>query len=1336
MAAAVCCGLSFWGQGALALDPQRAVTQYAIKTWQEDHGLPGGGLFSLAQTPDSYLWIGTSAGLVRFDGVRFVPVSVQAGRGFGEGTAAQVYADEDTLWIRNIYRELIAFKSGTATREAGPTGDPEFVYAMAPARDGGLWIMTQTNGLYRFAQGRFAQPIPLGFADAATVREDKAGVVWIGTRGQGLIRVDHGRVKRYGVADGLPSGVVQALASDDQRGLWIGTSSGLSLLKDGKLTTYTARDGLAGDSITALLVDRDANLWIGTQGGLNRWRDGRCSRLTQREGLSDDDVRALLEDHEGNVWVAGGGGLTRLSDSVFTTYGVAEGLPSGTVQTITEGKDGGIWIGTLSTGIARLTGRVATRLSVTALDRRSIISIHEGRDGSVWVATDDRRLFRVRGGAVSDLTPLQQTAPAKFPWMFEDERGLVLASSMRGLGRIEAGRFVPLHPRGPTGYYVYAGQRGAGGDLWLATNRGLMRVRQGGYTLFAKADGLAADRVFGLLADADGTLWLATQGGLTCFREGEPPRSLTEREGLPTNHLRVVLRDSRGDLWLSAMGHVFRITRQEVEAWLAGKTGVVTPVRYDTYDGLRTTEVPTGAQSGRGLRSADGRLWFVTAKGLSVVDPARSVVASDAPPSVRIEEVSVNDIPERRAEYPPGAGDLTVRYTALSFRAPVKLTFRYRLEGLSDQWLNAHSERVARFSNLAPGRYTFRVVVESRDRSWPAQEASFSFLLKPHWFQTWWWYGLLVLLAALGAGGLYRWRLRSLRARQEELGRRVEERTARLEEETSEHRLTAERLQREVEERERAQAQLNRLNAELGDRVAERTNELATANEALSGEKERLAVTLRSIGDGVIATDVSGQVVLLNRAAEEISGWSAQDAEGRPLADVLRIVARETRAPLSDPARAVLERGVMVLQPAEALLLARDGREILIADSAAPIRDRDSRIVGVVVVFRDVTERQKMEECLRDAQRLESLSVLAGGIAHDFNNLLSGIFGFIEIAQRSSTPGGKASAALERGLSVLKRARGLTGQLLAFSRAGQPVMAPLALDRLLHDGVPFALSGSNVSADLRIAEDLWLCKADAQQMDQAIDNLLLNARQAMAEGGRVTLSAENVVLPRDCSAPLPDGRYVRLRIRDQGVGIPRELRARIFEPFFTTKPGGTGLGLAITYSIVQKHGGHIEVNSEPGAGTTFTILLPACDEEAAVPKPSALQPVAGKGRVLVLEDEEYLREVVNEALTTLGHEVVAVGHGEQAVALFREARATQRPFDVVILDVNVRGGMGGVATLTQLREIDGGVRAIASSGYSGDIMAHPADYGFRAVLSKPFTAAELGAVLGSVLARP
>ncbi|HXG65532.1 MAG TPA: PAS domain S-box protein, partial [Blastocatellia bacterium] len=386
-------------------------------------------------------------------------------------------------------------------------------------------------------------------------------------------------------------------------------------------------------------------------------------------------------------------------------------------------------------------------------------------------------------------------------------------------------------------------------------------------------------------------------------------------------------------------------------------------------------------------------------------------------------------------------------------------------------------------------------------------------------------------------------------------------------------------ISRDITRRKQAEAALLKAKQELERRVAERTAELREANErlfnelgerkraeaALAAEKERLAVTLRSIGDGVIATDTDGKIVLLNRVAERLTGWPQAEAVGKRLDEVFCVRDEKTRDRCENIAETVIRTGGVTGLTGNPLLIARDGAERIIADSGAPIRDKDSRIIGVVLAFRDVTEQRKMEAELLKAGKLESLGVLAGGIAHDFNNILTTILGNISLVKASAAPGDETYERLSDAERASLRARDLTRQLLTFSRGGAPIRSAASVADLLEEAASFAITGSNVRCEFDLAEDLWPVDVDAGQISQVIHNLTLNAQQAMPEGGVIRIKAENVAIGtggENMSLPLPPGRYVKITVRDTGIGIPEEHLDKIFDPYFTTKQTGSGLGLA------------------------------------------------------------------------------------------------------------------------------------------------------------------------------
>ncbi|MFC1715713.1 PAS domain S-box protein [Candidatus Poribacteria bacterium] len=391
----------------------------------------------------------------------------------------------------------------------------------------------------------------------------------------------------------------------------------------------------------------------------------------------------------------------------------------------------------------------------------------------------------------------------------------------------------------------------------------------------------------------------------------------------------------------------------------------------------------------------------------------------------------------------------------------------------------------------------------------------------------------------------------------------------------------------------------------------------------------------------------------------------------------------------------------------------------------------------LLAVVRDITERKQMEEELLRIQKLESVGVLAGGIAHDFNNLLTGILGNISLAEmyaEAERSTGKVLERLKEAEGASLRAKDLTQQLLTFSRGGAPIRKAASIAKLLRDSATLASSGANTRCEFSIPDDLWSVEMDEGQMNQVISNIVINANQAMASGGTVEVSAENIVLGARHGIPLADGEYVKVCVRDHGIGIPEADLPKIFDPYFTTKQTGSGLGLAICYSIVEKHDGYITAESQIEIGTTIYVYLPVSVEKSSTEE-AGRTTTAGGGRILVMDDEEVVRELVRNMLDNLGYEVTVTTNGTEVIELYKKAMESDNSFDAVIVDLTVPGGMGGKWAIHRLMEIDPEVKAIVSSGYSNDpVMTDFREYGFKDAIAKPYKVAELSAVLRKVLA--
>jgi PAS domain S-box-containing protein len=502
------------------------------------------------------------------------------------------------------------------------------------------------------------------------------------------------------------------------------------------------------------------------------------------------------------------------------------------------------------------------------------------------------------------------------------------------------------------------------------------------------------------------------------------------------------------------------------------------------------------------------------------------------------------------------------------------------------------------------------------------------------------------------------------------------------------------------------------------------------AAEALRERNETLRAIIQGSPVAIITLDQAANVTSWSAVAERILGWSAAEVIGGPSP----IIPPEKQ----EEARHLRERMLQgeSITDLEVRRQKKDGSPIDLSLSTAPMRDKEGNLSGYVYLLIDITQHKKMEEELFRARKIESIGLLAGGIAHDFNNLLSVILGNISMARTrlASDDMLRIFEKLAEAEKACLRSRELTYQLLTFSRGGAPVKKTASIAELLKESAGFALRGSDVRCEFSLPDDLWPAEMDEGQIGQVISNLVINADQAMPKGGVVQVRAENVVVGARLSLPLPQGRYVKVTVEDHGIGIPKEHLQGIFDPYFTTKQKGSGLGLATAYSIIRRHDGYIALVSELGTGTKAMFYLPASQKKAPPKKDSMEAPIAGRGRILVMDDEEMIRDLVEAMLTQLGYEVTPAKDGAEAIESYAKARQSGAPFDAAIIDLTVPGGMGGKEAIRKLLELDPHVKAIVSSGYSEDpIMSDFQQYGFSGVIAKPYRIEDMSAILHKVL---
>ncbi|MEA2012031.1 MAG: PAS domain S-box protein [Verrucomicrobiota bacterium] len=532
------------------------------------------------------------------------------------------------------------------------------------------------------------------------------------------------------------------------------------------------------------------------------------------------------------------------------------------------------------------------------------------------------------------------------------------------------------------------------------------------------------------------------------------------------------------------------------------------------------------------------------------------------------------------------------------------------------------------------------------------------------------------------------------------------------------------------------------------DQIAKNANKMLedkiNAQKEILREKKLLQeseANLRSIFEAAenvafLKTDCNGvnsKILDFSPGAELIFGYKKEEIIGKPIA-ILHNEEDIKEIPKIQEMMSIGKKGFS----RESILIRKSGKEFPALFTTYPVFDKEKKMIATIEVSIDITERKEIEEELQKMTNIKSIGLLAGGIAHDFNNILTSVFGNMFLAKSKLPENHPAAAFLEESKKSMERAKNLTTQLLTFSKGGSPIKKDISLQTLIKETVIFNLSGSKIKPAFEFHENLWLAKADQKQMEQVFSNLTRNAKEAMSNGGDLYIEAENIDDIEKLPYGVKEGKYILIKCIDKGIGIKNKYLHKIFDPYFTTKRTGHGLGLATTYSIIEKHGGKIMVDSEEKKGTTFTIYLPATDSkqiELTDQSDKTTEKTKQKAEILVMDDEEMIAKLVKDILKSVGHSVTITHNGEEALKIYKEKMNSEKPFDAVILDLTIRGGMGGKETIKELLKINPEIKAIVSSGYADDpVLTNYPLYGFKSVIEKPYSLEELKKVITKVLA--
>ena len=1114
---------------ASALDPSLDVSQYAHTAWKVREGFSKGNIYSIAQTPDGYLWLATELGtLLRFDGVRTL------------------------LW-------------------QPPT--PKHVMTIHTARDGALWIGSE-DGLASWKNGVLTEYKEFEGYRVSAISEDREGTVWVGIAwnpGGRMCSVRGGKVQCYGT-DGSLGRYVRSLCDDGdllwvyaETGLWqwkpapvrmsqvqkpegwhlsnmacvndpghslIALPEGIQQVVNGKIISNPLPNLPKLSDTTSMLRDRDGGLWIGTVShGLVHIHQGRTDRFTRSDGLSGDDVIALLEDREGNLWVLTRDGLDRFREFAIPTISVSQGLSTSRVWSVLGARDGSVWIGS-NDALHRLSnGQITVYPKGHGLGDYSG-SLFEDDRGRIWISTSrgltyfsNGRFTRLKEQISGQVHSITEDTAGRL-WFSEDFEGHQSIGSLLGGGLIER---IPRSRLGLKESTIILSADSLRGGLWIGAEDGLAYFKDGlVQKLYTSADGLPP--VNDIYLDGEGTVWAGTDSGLVRLRDGRLA-TLTTRNGLPCNHVSWVREDDDHSFWLLLRCGLARIPRSDLGAWAADTNRTISATIFDNPDGVQVRWSPSYGYAPIVTKSKDGRLWFTNWDGVSVFDPRR-LLRNELPPPVHIEQIAANGrvywqnltgAASSKPQLPPRIHDLEIEFTALSLALPEKVRFRYKLDGQDPDWKEVIKDRKVQYSNLAPGNYRFRVTACNNSGVWNEEGTFLDFSIAPAYYQTNWFRALCAAAFLAVLWGLYQSRIQQLRRQERKLRDVIET--------IPTFAWTA-----------------------SPDGAVDFINHHWVEYTGLSREK--------TMGAGWKAA------VHPEDLPPYLEKQRASVASGEPFEHEVRF-----RRAADGAYHWFLNRGVPLRDSG--------GKILKWYGISTDIEDRK----------RAENERERLRQIEADLahiNRVSTLGEMAASLAHEIKQPIAAAItsanSCIEWLAHEPPNLDRARAAASRIDKYGNRATEIIDRIRSLYKKSPPQRELVDMNGIIQEMLALLkgeADGYSVAMRTELATELPKIMADPVQLQQVFMNLMLNAIEAMNDsGGDLTVKSA-----------LQDGQ-LQFSVSDTGVGLPTEKMDQIFSAFFTTKPQGSGMGLAISRSIVESHGGHLWASANSGGGATFHFTLP------------------------------------------------------------------------------------------------------------------------------------------------
>lgn len=1262
-----------------------------------DQGLPQSNIIQLFQDSRGFLWVCTGAGLVRYDGEQIK--TYHPGNGYPFSLVNKIIETGPNEYLISDYSEGLWMLLGESVIKI-PLIKSSYharITDMAKGLNGEVIVSTNAApGFYIIKDQSITHwdqsRLPELKGRVYSLAMNKHGNIYLGTDSNGLYTFKDGKI--IGHVQGpnsIPSNAIRFILPLENGEVWLGTPGGLATPARKELGEQFNRQ-FNYCTVNSIFQENENSIWISTiegGGGLIHFDGHTFSPFYNifRDGINRR-TNCVLIDKSGTMFLGSSIGLITIPNRNFSNYGYCDGLTDTYIKGIAEDSNHTLWVGTKQKGLFYQNGSSFVRLSLNNKNSRqaNILSITPVKN-QVWAATLDGLIIvenykQVTNEITKTLEGLFVRSIAKLP------DGSLTITCKKHIFLYRDNHLKEItYNFNDISISIWKTDVDRNNSLIAATNSdGVWKLSGKQWVLIPEGPTPIKEyhAVIGMSRTADGLLMLASKNGAFSW-DGQHFVQLFDMN-IPVWN---IIGHPDRELWISTSKGLYRKTKESLSC-------------YNRSMGLAATEF--NMQSS--IQDHTGTFWFGGIGGL--IRYKEQTFSSDQNCYHTFITEIKNDqetilFPRKTYTFAYNHNSLAFSFSLPCYKTPGKVTYRYKLDGYDTEYQPGNQSRSVQYTNLPHGSYNFMVQGRSESENWPAEYASFKFKILTPWWLTWWAYALYALAGLLLLYGITKLRVRHLHFKNKTLEELVE---IRLQELKKNQKL----LEAEIKER-------------------------TSAELALKKEKENLAGTLASIQDSVIKTDNAGNIVFINPEGLSLLGLDKSQVLGQKLSAVISLSDPQTRKPMPTPFPACYCNLFQKQNKRLKLLLSTSTRgHVLVNVAGAPVPGGEDEQTSFVFVVRNIDRQHKTEEELLKTQKLHSVGLLAGGIAHDFNNILAGILGNTQLAMMAKNK----SLPLENYLKGIEKAtlsaKSLTKQLLTFSKGGEPVKENTNIARDIESTVSFFLRGKQVKAEYRIEEKLWPIFADMGQINQVLNNLVINACQAMPGGGTIHIEVSNTTLNASDHENLEEGPYIHISIQDSGKGIPPEVLPHIFDPFFSTKKSGKGLGLATSYAIINKHGGTITATSEPGKGTTFALFLPALPGlTVSEPEPPA-EIKQFSAKILFMDDDISILEFAREVFDIFGYEAVLREDGLDTVIEYEKSMESGSPFDLVILDWTVPGGMGGEETARRILELNPDAKILVSSGYSNQgALANYEQYGFVGILPKPYEVNDLRRIISKIL---